>query len=185
VRVIAATNRDLEAEVKAGKFREDLFYRLNVFPLSVPPLRDRGDDIVLLAEAFTQRFAKRMGRTISPLTDACRARLTAYSWPGNVRELENVIERAVITAVDGCLNLERALPGIAAPANGGTATPPATSGIMTAADLQDVERSNISKALELCGWRVSGEGGAAKLLGINPSTLSSRMKALGITRPNT
>ena len=110
VRVLAATNRDLEQSVREGKFREDLFYRLNVFPLRVPPLRERGDDVVRLASAFARRFAAKMGRTIAPLTADCARLLTSYSWPGNVRELQNVIERAVITATDGRLNLDRALP---------------------------------------------------------------------------
>ena len=110
VRVLAATNRDLEKSVREGQFREDLFYRLNVFPLRLPPLRERGDDVVRLASAFARRFATKMGRTIAPLTADYARRLKGYSWPGNVRELQNVIERAVITATDGQLNLDRALP---------------------------------------------------------------------------
>jgi PAS domain S-box-containing protein len=182
VRVIAATNRDLSAASREGRFREDLYYRLNVFPVEVPPLRERGDDIIVLAEAFIQRFAQRMGRRVEGLTTECCARLKAYSWPGNVRELANVIERAVITAEDGCLNLDRALPRA-----GGTVgvadAPKLESGILTIAELQGLERASILRALDAAGWRVSGDGGAAKLLGLNPSTLSSRMKALGITRP--
>ncbi|HSF66860.1 MAG TPA: sigma 54-interacting transcriptional regulator, partial [Nitrospiraceae bacterium] len=112
VRVLAATNRDLEKSVREGKFREDLFYRLNVFPLRLPPLRERGDDVVRLASVFAQRFAGRMGRTIAPLTADSAHRLKNYSWPGNVRELQNVIERAVITATNGRLNLDRSLPEV-------------------------------------------------------------------------
>ncbi len=183
IRVIAATNRDLASASRDGKFREDLYYRLNVFPIDVPPLRERGDDILVLAEAFTQRFAARMGRRVDGMTPECRARLKAYTWPGNVRELANVIERAVITALDGKLNLDRALPRAETPDAPEVSKP--AGGILTIADLQNLERDSILRALESSGWRVSGDGGAAKLLGLNPSTLSSRMKALGIARPKT
>ena len=110
LRVIAATNRDLKKAVEKGGFRDDLYYRLNVFPITVPPLRKRKDDIPVLASAFATRFAARMGRAINPLSDASVRRLKAYHWPGNVRELENIIERAVITSQDGNINLDRALP---------------------------------------------------------------------------
>jgi transcriptional regulator with GAF, ATPase, and Fis domain len=112
VRVIAATNRKLSEEVKAGRFREDLYYRLNVFPIEVPPLRERGEDIPLLAASFVRRFAQRIGRPLEPLSPEDVRRLQAYSWPGNVRELENLMERAVITAEGGRLNLDRALPAL-------------------------------------------------------------------------
>src|SRR5262249_13242594 len=110
VRVVAATNRDLKKATAEGRFREDLFYRLNVFPLNLPPLRERGDDVVLLAARFARQFAPRAGRQLAPLPADAAARLRSYSWPGNVRELQNVIERAVITASGGQLNLDRALP---------------------------------------------------------------------------
>src|SRR5262249_14281748 len=110
VRIIAATNRDLLASVSKGGFREDLYYRLGVFPILVPPLRERGDDVLLPAGAFADRFARRRGRRIEPLSEAMGARLKAYAWPGNVRELQNVVERAVITAREGRLDLDRALP---------------------------------------------------------------------------
>src|SRR5690606_22580604 len=110
VRVVAATNRDLKACMEEGKFREDLYYRLNVFPIRLPALRERRDDIPLLAASFVARFAQKLGRAFQPLSPQCIARLQAYHWPGNVRELENVIERAVITSQDGVLNLDRALP---------------------------------------------------------------------------
>jgi len=180
VRVVAATNRDLLRAVGDGKFREDLYYRLSVFPISLPPLRDRGSDVVRLAEVFVRKFATRMGKRLLPLSRADAERLTAYSWPGNVRELENVIERAVITARDGVLNLERALP-VAAPAAETEATPVASE-LLTAEDLVRLERDNLARALELSGWQVAGENGAARRLGMAPSTLSSRMKALGIKR---
>ncbi len=184
VRVLAATNRDLEQSVRAGRFREDLFYRLNVFPLQLPPLRERGDDVVRLAAVFAQRFASKLGRSIAPLTTDCERRLTAYSWPGNVRELQNVIERAVITATAGRLNLDRALPEASpsntAPVHAEAASPGA---IRTAKELEQLERANILRALEAAKWKVSGGQGAASLLGMNPSTLSSRIKALKIQKP--
>ena len=185
VRVIAATNRDLQQAAADGIFREDLYYRLNVFPVRVPPLRERGDDIILLAWAFTQKFARKMGRTIESLTDAEIRRLKSYSWPGNVRELQNVIERAVITSRDGQLNLDHSFPQNTADSD----TEPipsvqATSrSILTIKDMLKLERENLITALETSDWRVSGDNGAAKLLEMPPSTLSSRMKALGIKRP--
>ncbi len=184
VRVLAATNRDLQKEVQDGKFREDLYYRLNVFPIHLPPLRERGEDVVLLANTFVQHFAQRMGRTVAPLSPDALGRLTAYYWPGNVRELQNIIERAVITAQNGQLNLDRALPDVEEKLSSSpeTLTPEPTTCIRTLQELQNLERQNILLALEQSGWKVSGEQGAAKLLGMNASTLASRMKTLGITR---
>ncbi|MGD8250963.1 MAG: sigma-54 dependent transcriptional regulator, partial [Desulfobacterales bacterium] len=185
VRVIAATNRILSREVRDGRFRPDLFYRLNVFPITVPPLRERGDDIRLLVEHFVVKTAKRMGRQILPPGVDCIERLKAYDWPGNVRELQNVIERGVITARQGRLNLDHALPIESnAPETEVLSSPLETAtGIRTAHDLQQLERLNTLLALESCQWRVAGEKGAAKLLGVPPSTLQSRMKALKIKRP--
>jgi PAS domain S-box-containing protein len=184
VRVIAATNRELAGEVSVNRFRQDLFYRLNVFPLQLPPLRERLEDIPSLAASFAERFAQRIGRTLAPLTSDGASRLQTYSWPGNVRELQNVIERAVITAVDGRLNLDRALPDIA-PAARVTPTLPADgpARIRTLRELEILERDNLLRALEASQWRISGDHGAAALLGMNPSTLRSRMKALGIKSP--
>jgi PAS domain S-box-containing protein len=182
VRVVAATNRNLQDAVRAGTFREDLFYRLNVFPIAIPPLRERGGDIAVLARAFTERFARRLGRALAPPDADDIRRLRAYAWPGNVRELENVIERAVITACDGRLNLDRALPESGTAASG--AVPARRPGeVLTAEGLRQLERENLRAALEQCGWRVSGAQGAARLLGINPSTLNSRIRALGLARP--
>lgn len=183
VRVVAATNRDLTTLVAEGRFREDLFYRLNVFPLRVPPLRERGADVALLARAFVERFARRMGRRIAPLHSDDIRRLQAYSWPGNVRELQNVIERAIILAVDGRADLHRALPVDAAP----PVPPPAAEDtesmrILSASELQALERANLVRALAACGGRIAGENGAARRLGLPPSTVSSRMKSLGIRR---
>jgi len=184
VRVLAATNRNLAKAVQEGKFREDLYYRLNVFPLRLPPLRERGEDVVHLASVFARRFATKMGRTISPLTTEFTHRLKAYAWPGNVRELQNVIERAVITATSGKLNLDRSLPEVSPTTASSVAIPPSSPlTIRTAKELEEFERANIMRALDSAKWRVSGENGAAKLLGINASTLSSRMKALKIQKP--
>jgi len=185
VRIIAATNRDLEDSIKNGEFREDLFYRLNVFPINIPPLRNRRDDIAVLASAFADRFAKKMGRELKPLTEQCLRRLKSYDWPGNVRELENIIERAVITSQDDRLNIDRALPGtvvIAEPC-AAIGQPETEQRVRTVQELQELERANIILALEASNWRVAGDKGAAKLLDLNPSTLNSRMRALNITRP--
>jgi transcriptional regulator with GAF, ATPase, and Fis domain len=178
--VIAATNRDLGAEVKRGRFREDLFYRLSVFPLTVPPLRDRGTDVVVLAQEFARQFAGRDGRTLQPIGAEAAARLRAYAWPGNVRELQNAIERAVITARDGQLNLDRALPS---PTDTGpVAGAPESAGVLTARDMARLERENLRRALEATGWKIAGDAGAARMLGLAPSTLASRVKALRLRR---
>jgi transcriptional regulator with GAF, ATPase, and Fis domain len=184
VRVVAATNRILSERVRAGAFREDLYYRLNVFPIRIPPLRERGDDVAELAQVFVDRFCRRMGRTLAPLSERILARLRAHSWPGNVRELANVLERGVIVSAGGVLDIDRALldtvPEDAPP-------PPApadpTTRILSVLELEDLERANILRALEASGWKVAGEQGAGALLGMNPSTLNSRMRALGIRRP--
>ncbi len=193
VRVIAATHRDLLAEVRAGRFREDLYYRLAVFPISVPPLRERREDIPLLARAFTQRIAERMSRSVELPSDHALSRLARYDWPGNVRELINVIERAVITARGGLVDLGRALPELEdSPETGrgrsgsvpGPAEPEDSSAVLTAAELQDLERRNLARALEVTGGTIAGKSGAAALLGMNPSTLRSRLKALGVAIPS-
>ncbi|HSC55629.1 MAG TPA: sigma 54-interacting transcriptional regulator, partial [Nitrospira sp.] len=184
VRVLAATNRDLAKAVKEGRFRQDLFYRLNVFPIHVPPLRERGDDVVSLATAFAERYATKLGRTAATLSPDAVRRLKTYHWPGNVRELQNVIERAVITATNDTLNLARALPEVEASRIG--VEHPAESmpvTIRTAQEFEELERANILKALQSANWKVSGDQGAARLLGMNPSTLASRMKALHIKKP--
>ncbi len=180
VRIIAATNRDLKKEVREGRFREDLYYRLDVFPISLPPLRERGDDLLVLAQAFLDRFAQRSGRYFRRLDEAAAARLRAYDWPGNVRELQNVIERAVIVSEGERLQLERVLPLPADRAAGPVSA--AAARILTASEMREFERLNLVRALEQTNWRVAGSEGAATLLGMNPSTLSSRIKALGIRR---
>jgi transcriptional regulator with GAF, ATPase, and Fis domain len=183
VRILAATNHDLAQAVREKAFREDLFYRLNVFPIHLPPLRERGPDVVLLASAFAEQYARRMRRPLEGLSPACVRRLKSYSWPGNVRELQNVMERAVILSRDGHLDLERALPEATPEADTVARAADETPSVLTAKDLQQLERDNIVRALESTDWRVSGERGAARLLGMKPSTLSSRMKALGLARP--
>jgi len=187
VRVVAATNRDLRRMTREGKFREDLYFRLNVFPITIPPLRERGRDVEHLAEAFAQRFARRMGHRLNPLTEGQLKLLRAYDWPGNVRELQNVIERAILFSSGPELQLERALCGITpAPAPGESWADGGLPGrVLSVRELADLERTNLRRALESCRWRVSGNNGAARLLGIPPTTLASRMKSLGIEKsPN-
>jgi len=180
VRVLAATNRDLEVAVREGRFREDLYYRLNVFPIRLPPLRDRGDDVVLIAESFAKSLAKKLGLRPATLGEADAARLRSYPWPGNVRELRNVIERALIISPEGRIQLESILPASALPPVKPKALTP--EGVLTDRDLREVERENLVKALEATHWQVGGKAGAASLLGVKPSTLRSRMASLGIER---
>ena len=188
VRIIAATNQDLDKMVKEGTFRRDLLYRLNVFPLHIPPLRERGDDIVHLAEAFLLRYGKRNRRSAFRLTEECRVKLKGYDWPGNIRELENVIERAVITSKDGrTLNLDWALPNHTPVIHESIGMPQRqddSSRVLTATEMRDLERSNILRALEGSNWKISGRHGAAEKLGLNPNTLTSRMQSLGIQKPH-
>jgi formate hydrogenlyase transcriptional activator len=169
--------------VREGKFREDLFYRLNVFPVRVPPLRERGADVSLLASAFTEHFARRMGRPIAPLHPDDQRRLRGYTWPGNVRELQNVIERAIILATGSRLNLDRALPETANPVRPSPDETIEEARVLSAKEIESLERANIERALTVCRGKVAGENGAARRLGLAASTLSSRMKALGIPRP--
>jgi transcriptional regulator with GAF, ATPase, and Fis domain len=157
-----------------------------VFPINIPPLRQRGDDIRSLAEHFTKKFSTRMGRKIDPLSVDCIDRLKTYDWPGNVRELQNVIERGVITARQGRLNLDHALPEPVKPANIEISTPSENNvkTVKTVKQLQQLERENLTLALEKSQWRVAGKKGAAQLTGMPASTFQSRMKALGIKRPH-
>jgi len=181
VRVVAATHRDLREMVDEGRFREDLYFRLNVFPIEVPPLRERGRDLELLAAAFTRRFGRKMGRRLAPLGERQLECLRGYGWPGNVRELQNIIERAVILSSGPELALERAMAGSTPPPDP-AASPEAPCRVLTAGEMEELERANLRRALAASGGKVSGENGAARLLGIPPTTLSSRMKALGIER---
>ena len=185
VRVIAATNRDLERSVQNGEFREDLYYRLSVFPLRLPALRERGADVVLLATTMIEKLARDLGKTVGALAPTDTAALRAYAWPGNVRELRNVIERAIITSSGGRLQLERVLPACLP---GGPPAPRAEAAvpgeILSDRGLRELERENTIAALVRADWRVGGDDGAARLLGISASTLKSRMKALDIRRPS-
>ena len=181
VRIIAATNRDLRREAEKGRFRQDLYYRLNVFPIEVPPLRQRVEDIPLLAAFFLKQAARELKRPEPRLTEAGARQLQGYDWPGNVRELRNVIERAVILWRSGELRFDLPGGGAAAPAPAAPA-PSSGSGVVTEAEMRQRERDNLIAALESAGWQVYGSGGAAELLGVKPSTLASRMKKMGIAR---
>lgn len=175
VRVIAATNRNLSQAVAEGRFREDLYYRLNVFPIHMPPLRERREDIPSLVEVFVDEFSKSMDKPIEAIDKNSLHNLTSHYWPGNIRELRNVIERAVILTKGPILK-------IVLPANGsGALAVPSKS---NSASLEEVEREHIQQVLEACGWRVRGQGGAATILGLHPNTLESRMAKLGIRRPS-
>ncbi len=185
VRVIAATNRDLEAEVAAGRFREDLYYRLNVFPIPLAPLRNRLGDIPALAAHFVELARVRLNRPDVRLTNANVGALQAYEWPGNVRELQNCIERATIRAApSGALNVD--LPdsagGGSAAGIAGESPSGKTGGILSEAEMRDLERANTLAGLEAADWKVSGAGGAAELLNMRPTTLASRIKKLGLSR---
>jgi predicted ATPase/transcriptional regulator with GAF, ATPase, and Fis domain len=192
VRVIAATNRDLEEQVRAGRFRSDLYFRLNVFPIQVPPLRDRRSDIPQLVAFFLSRLAKKLNKTIEGVTRETMDRLMSYAWPGNVRELQNIIERAAVLSQGPVLSLaEDLLPapasappaGPAPPGRAEAPGPPAAPA--GSAALEAVERGHILAVLEETRWVIEGKRGAAKLLALHPNTLRSRMKKLGIRRPAT
>lgn len=188
VRVIAATNRDLATAAAKGTFRSDLYYRLNVFPLTLPPLRDRVDDIPLLVHYFMGRYAAQIGRKLSRVPVDVMGRLTAYAWPGNVRELEHVIERAVILSPGPDLDVRPealAMPERHAspqPVAVPRPSPTAAAGDEAPVSLEEAERDHITAVLRKTAWRIEGPTGAARLLDMNPSTLRSRMKKLGIRR---
>ncbi len=194
VRIIAATNRDLAIAVKEGKFRNDLFYRLNVVPLSVPPLRERKGDIPLLVTFFLQRFAKRFGKPVKRVPEDAMQRLVSYAWPGNIRELQNVIERAVVLSsgsdllLSGEFGKDEPIPSGSRPeealASQLDAIPvvPSPASAKSGASLEDVERQHIETVLRKTNWMIEGERGAARILNMNPSTLRSRMQKLGIRR---
>lgn len=182
VRVIAATNRNLEQEVKAGRFREDLYYRLSVFPITIAPLRERPDDVPLLADRFLEQACRRLGAPPLRLKGRHVESLQSYDWPGNIRELQNLVERAAIGAQSGPLEFE--LPGdrhdsrqtLHATAKSGSGP----KAVLTYSELKRQERDNLLAALQETHWRISGPAGAAKLLGLRPTTLASKIKAHGL-----
>jgi transcriptional regulator with GAF, ATPase, and Fis domain len=187
VRIIAATNRDLKKAVVAGRFREDLYYRLHVFPIQVPPLRERADDIPLLAKHFVELSVRELKCVKPRLTRAGVAKLHGYSWPGNVRELRNVIERAVILARGSTLEFDLPVNAPASTAgprvNQPSGTQPEAStepGYLTEAELRQRERENLLAVLEKANWKIKGPNGAAELLGVKPTTMFARMKVMGI-----
>ena len=171
VRVIAATNRNLEEEVRRGRFREDLWYRLSIFPITVPPLRERMEDIALLVEFFVDKISRRLGKSIESIPKSVMKTLQDYQWPGNVRELENVLERAVINSSGPKLRLVDELKKTHEDL------------IPTQKTLEKVERDHIVQVLEQTNWKVSGKNGAAEILGLNRSTLRARIRKLGIRQP--
>ncbi|HEY5909522.1 MAG TPA: sigma 54-interacting transcriptional regulator [Verrucomicrobiae bacterium] len=189
VRIVAATNRDLKKAAAAGKFREDLYYRLNVFPIQVPPLRERMDDIPLLAQHFVELSARELKCAKPRLTRAAVATLQNYDWPGNVRELRNVVERGVILARGGALEFDLPIVGQAAtparpsPQAASPATSPAQPTFLTEAEVERFERDNLLHALEAANWKISGPDSAAELLGLKPTTLLSRMTKWGLKKP--
>jgi transcriptional regulator with GAF, ATPase, and Fis domain len=171
VRVIAATNRNLAQAVSEGKFREDLFYRLDVFPIELPALRERPEDIPFLSWTFVKEFSNSMGKPIEKIASGSMAALLAYPWPGNIRELRNVIERAMILAHGPILHVKI-----------GHKTPQTPVAKPTGGTLEEAERAHIVRALQRCNWRIRGTHGAAAQLDIKPTTLESRMKKLGIAQ---
>jgi formate hydrogenlyase transcriptional activator len=182
VRVIAATNRDLEDAVASGRFRSDLFFRLNVFPLNVPPLRERREDIRLLVMFFLGQFAGKLGKRLASVSDETMERLTAYAWPGNIRELQNILERAVILASGPVLDIDPTLLPAAPTATRKSPDPERAPSDLPS--LEDVERTHILAVLERAGWIIDGARGAASILKLHPNTLRSRMEKLGIKRPD-
>jgi len=186
VRIIAATNRDLKKAVTAGRFREDLYYRLNVFPIQVVPLRERRDDILPLAEHFIALSVRELRCPKPRLTRAAAVRLQSYDWPGNVRELRNVIERAVILARGAPLCFDLPVNNTAAPAPlapGRRTENKPEARFFTEAEMQRRERENLLAVLEASGWKIKGANGAAERMGLKPTTLLSRIKKMGLKRP--
>ncbi|HTD98168.1 MAG TPA: sigma-54 dependent transcriptional regulator [Mucilaginibacter sp.] len=172
VRIIASTNRNLEEEISMGRFRLDLFYRLNVFPITLPPLRERKEDIVSLANHFVGIYARKENKVITGVADHVIQAMVNYNWPGNIRELENLMARAVLLTNGPIVNSLR-LPG---QGKGATTGAP----LVRIKTMIEIERDHILSALERCHWKIYGQGGAADMLELNPSTLNSRMKKLGI-----
>ena len=185
VRIVAATNRDLKKEVAAGRFREDLYFRLNVFPMKVVPLRDRKDDIPLLATHFVELSVNELGCPRPRLTQAGIETLQAYDWPGNIRELRNVIARATIFAQGGALDFDLPVSGssIDVTSSGSKFGDEVEPEILTYAEIRRRERENLFVVLQKTGWKIKGVDGAADLLGLKPTTLISRIEKMGLKRP--
>lgn len=181
VRIVAATHRNLTDMVKAGTFREDLFFRLNVFPIELPPLRDRGNDITLLAQSFLKSFARSIGRRFQDLDEEQVEQLKSYDWPGNVRELQNTIERALIISRSSKIDLQKVIPSETVLIHEQDKAAKPTRNILTASGLKEIEKRSIENALQKASGKISGQSGAAQLLGMKPTTLNSRIKALGIS----
>jgi transcriptional regulator with GAF, ATPase, and Fis domain len=179
VRIIAATNRNIEKEVSEGRFRNDLYYRLNVFPIVIPPLRERKADIPLLTAYFIERYAKNAGKRITGISEKAQSAMMAYDWPGNVRELEHLIERSIL------LNHGPILKDVLLPGGGGGPNPPSARGKDHFRTLRENEREHIVNALRKTNGKISGPGGAAELLDINVSTLNARIRKLGIKKDRT
>jgi transcriptional regulator with GAF, ATPase, and Fis domain len=186
VRIVGATNRDLKKAVTAGRFREDLYYRLHVFPIQVPPIRERKDDIPLLAKHFVELSVKELKCPKPRLTKAAITKLTGYDWPGNVRALRNVIKRAVILASGGVLDFDLPISTFTPKMSWfpPQARKPDASEFFTEAEMHHRERENILAILVRAGWKIKGADGAAELLGVKPTTLLSRLKKMGIKRPD-
>ena len=182
VRIIAATHRDLLKKSNEGKFREDLYYRLNVFPIVVPPLRKRGEDVCLIADEMIAHFSKKMNKPVALLLPEQRQRFKNYEWPGNVRELQNLIERAIIVSKNGETDWESIIPNSKGKVLENSERAP--EHIMTSQEIIELEKNNILRALKKTNWRISGANGAASLLNIPSTTLSSKIKSLGIVRPS-
>ncbi|NNK94845.1 MAG: sigma 54-interacting transcriptional regulator [Desulfobacterales bacterium] len=180
-RIVVATNRDLNKEVSEGNFRSDLFYRLNVFPITVPPLRQRVEDIHLLVDHFVQFFNKKLGKQMEKISESDMAKLLSYPWPGNVRELRNIVERAMITSQGTRLSLQD-MPSLFT-LHEGDLQQSSQQEDKAFLSLVEVERNHIRSALEVTEWRISGPKGAARMLKINPSTLRSRMEKMGMLKP--
>jgi formate hydrogenlyase transcriptional activator len=180
VRLIVASNRQLDAEVRAGRFRPDLWYRLNIFPITVPPLRQRAEDLPVLVAYFMQKHCLRLGRPLLDVSRATMSALQVHAWPGNVRELENVIERAAIVSRGKWAEILVDDAKVADLETSSSVQPASAAGQRT---LDDLQREHIRVTLEGVQWRVEGRGGAAQVLGLNPNTLRSRMRKLGISRP--
>ncbi len=179
VRIIAATNRNLHNEAMAGRFRQDLFYRLNVYPITIPPLSQRREDIPLLVSHYARQIGERLSKTITEVPAQVIREFMDYNWPGNIRELQNVIERAVIITSDGVLRLAEPLVQTTTEPSGESQS---VRDPMKISALGDAEREHILRALDATGWRIEGPNGAAAMLKLNPSTLRFRMKKLGLIR---